>query len=219
MTMLKVPRSERQYRSAEMRADEQTGSYIVTGHAATFDRYLYCYDWDGNAIYEQFLPEAFEDVDMSDVIVQYDHQGPVYARLSNGSLALNLDDVGLACRIDLSLTSKARSLYEDIASGNVCRMSWGFEATHPPEMKGDTIIWRKGDIRKIFDVSAVSLPANSGTDISARGAFTPDGVIRQLLEERQQRMHRLEAAKRKARTALKIADAMQTVNEIERRFK
>jgi hypothetical protein len=45
-------------------------------------------------------------------------------------------------------------------------------------------------MKKLYDVSAVSMPANPGTDINARSATWVDGVIS------QERAERLEAEKR-----------------------
>jgi hypothetical protein len=50
-------------------------------------------------------------------------------------------------------------------------------------------------IRKIYDVSAVSIPANQDTDISARSYF--DGVIEMELRESQERQKQIELAMKK----------------------
>lgn len=172
-------KDERQYRSANLELKED--SYIVEGYATTWERYK-LYDRGDETIYEQFSKEDFAGTKMDDVILQYDHNGPVYARMSNDTLALSFDDHGLKVRADLSKTEKARSMYEDIKTGMVTKMSWGFLPNDLPEYDAETktITWHKG-IRKIYDVSAVSIPANDTTEISARSAC--DGVISRTLEE------------------------------------
>lgn len=170
--------NERQYRTLESlitKSDnaeaEENKSYIVEGYATTFTPYELYRDESGNVVYEHFTPEAFDGVDMSDVIMQYDHTGRVFARTSNNTLKLDVDDTGLKITADLSSTESSRALYDDIAAGLITKMSWGFSYdTTPPDWdeKTNTITWGAGTVRKIYDVSAVSIPANNDTEISAR---------------------------------------------------
>lgn len=169
---------ERQYRTLESlitKSDtdttEENKKYIVEGYATTFTPYELYRDEFGNVVYEHFTPESFDGVDMSDVIMQYDHTGRVFARTSNATLKLAVDDTGLKITADLSSTESSRALYDDIAAGLITKMSWGFSYdTTPPDFdeKTNTITWVAGTVRKIYDVSAVSIPANNDTEISAR---------------------------------------------------
>jgi len=173
-------KSERQYRSAQFRAKEDE-SYIVEGYATTWERYP-LYDYGDQTIYEQFSKEDFAGTKMDDVIFQYNHEGKVFARMSNDTLKLSFDDYGLKVVADLSKSPAAREMYEEIKAGLVTKMSWGFLPNALPEYDEETstITWKAG-IRKIYDVSAVSIPANDTTEISARSAC--DGVIASALEE------------------------------------
>lgn len=140
----------------------------VEGYATGFEAYP-LYECDGVTIYERFERGCFDGCDMSDIIMQYDHQGRVYARNSNNTLAVEVDDNGLFIAADLSRTSGARSLYEDISAGMITKMSWCFVPDDTEfDDKTNTIIHRH--IKKIFDVSAVSIPANQNTAINARNA-------------------------------------------------
>ena len=173
-------KNDRQYRSAEFRAKENE-SYIVEGYATTWEKYK-LYDRDEETIYEQFSKEDFAGTDMGDVIFQYNHEGKVFARMSNDTLKLSFDDYGLKVVADLSKTESSRAMYEEIAAGLVTKMSWGFLPNGLPEFdeESSTITWKTG-IKKIYDVSAVSIPANDTTEISARSAC--DGVIASTLAE------------------------------------
>lgn len=169
---------ERQYRTLETLitksntdTSEENKKYIVEGYATTFTRYELYRDESGNVVYEHFTREAFDGVDMSDVIMQYDHKDRVFARTSNGTLKLEVDDIGLKITADLSSTESSRALYEEIAAGLITKMSWGFSySTTTPDWdeETNTITWGAGTVRKIYDVSAVSIPANNDTEISAR---------------------------------------------------
>lgn len=185
----------------EVREDTDN-SMTVEGYATTFGEPYTLYQDEDIRIDEQVDAHAFDAADMSDVIMQYDHQGRVYARLSNGTLELTSDDHGLHVRADLSGTSAGRDLYEEIKGGYTSKMSFGFTVT------GDTTEEKKNEdgtrtylrtitkIGKLYDVSAVSLPANDGTEISARSYI--DGVIDAAAAER------LEAERRRKVKELQI---------------
>lgn len=136
---------------------------------------------DGVKVYEQIDRNALNGADMSDVIMQYDHEGRVLARQSNGSLVIESDDTGLFVAADLSKSNASRELFEDINAGLVTKMSWAFTiAEQEYDKESRTRIIKR--INKVYDVSAVSVPANSDTLINARSFF--DGVI----EEEQQEL-------------------------------
>ena len=138
----------------------------MEGYAATYEPYLLFETVEG-PVYEQFTREAFASCDMSDVIMQYDHQGKVFARKSNGTLIVESDDKGLFICADLSKSSGSKDLYEEISSGLVTKMSWGFLPGDPGDYYFDqptrTLIHKR--VKKIYDVSAVSIPANQDTEI------------------------------------------------------
>ena len=167
----------------------------VEGYAAKYDAYLLYDDGVYGKTYERFEPGCFDDCDMSDIIMQFDHHGRVFARGTNGTLIVEPDDVGLFIAADLDKTDLARGLYDDISAGMITKMSWRFR---PGEyrierVKGSndvTIVHTK--VKKIYDVSAVSIPANDDTEINARSWV--DGVIAQEarrdaeLDERRRRL-------------------------------
>lgn len=116
--------SERQYRSLAVplnvrAADGATKKrfdteYYVEGYASTFnDPYVLFEDFDGTKYIEVISPDAFREADMSDVILQFDHAGRVYARMSNGTLIVEPDEHGLFIAADLSRSQGARSLRRD----------------------------------------------------------------------------------------------------------
>lgn len=176
-------KNERQVRALQVFAaapkDKRIDSnFYVEGYAARYEPYVlyyeYCADGTEQPIYERFEPGCFAGCDMSDVIFQLNHQGTVMARQSNGSLIVEPDETGLFTAADLGRTEAARRLYEEISTGMITKMSWGFivgEYHYDSETR--TIVHTK--VKKIFDVSAVSIPANNNTEINARS--WADGVI------------------------------------------
>lgn len=184
----------RQYRAiVEVRAipEELTDKKIVEGYATTFNEpYELWRDGDDYVFMEQVDRSAFDKADMADTIMQYDHEGRVFARVSNGTLELEADDHGLKIRADLGGTEIGRQLYEEIKGGYTDKMSFGFTVdqderliTEDNERGTITVLRTIKSIGKLYDVSAVSLPANNATEISARSWC--DGVITQLTEERR----------------------------------
>ena len=152
--------------------------HYVEGYAARWEQYLLYDDGDWGKVYERFERGCFEGCDMSDIIMQYDHKGRVYARNTNGTLIVEPDDNGLFMAADLSRTEGARGLYEDIAAGLITKMSWRFmpDKYYIERTEGSKdvcIVHTK--IKKVYDVSAVSIPANNDTEINARSWC--DGVI------------------------------------------
>lgn len=163
--------------------------YYVEGYATTFDEPYLLYEIDGIKYYEKIDRNALEGADISDVIMQYDHQGKVLARLSNGTLGIEPTEKGLFIYADLSKSQEARELYEEIKNGLVTKMSWAFTvADEEYDKETRTRIIKR--IKKVYDVSAVSIPANDGTIISARSFI--DGVIekeqQELLERRKRKI-------------------------------
>ena len=210
-----MPHKEnREYRSMELRAAPQTEekSYIVEGYATTFgdDYELYR---DGNYIVmENVDKDAFKNTDMSDVIFQIDHEGRVYARTRNDSLKLEIDEHGLKTRTDLGLTESSRSVYEDIDAGLYDRMSFAFTVTKESyteeEREDGTVILTRSilEVGKLYDVSAVSFPANPNTDISARSKESIDGEIKRFEAER---LHEKEIQERRTAVLEKLNSILE----------
>lgn len=201
--------NEREYRdfTLEIKAPdtEEEKTMVVEGYASTFNEPYELYSDGEVKILEQVDPNAFEEADMSDVIFQYDHRGRVFARMSNGTLDVNPDEHGLAIRADLGGTDIGRQLYEEIRGGYTTKMSYGYTvaADKWDETRGEdgvlTEIRTITKISKVYDVSAVSLPANDGTSITVRNLT--DGVIEKVKAER---LKALELRRRKTMMLLEL---------------
>lgn len=196
----------RSFRPMELRAIDQDGAFIVEGYATTFNQPYVLYQEDGWTLREQVDSHAFDEADMGDVIMQYDHQGRVFARKSNGTLELKADDHGLKVRADLGGTAAGRQLFEEIRGGYTTKMSFGFSVDKDERVTEETddhidVLRTIRSIKKLYDVSAVSLPANDATEISARA--DGEGVIAEAKEEIQ-RAEELRAEKLKALAAIRL---------------
>jgi HK97 family phage prohead protease len=198
--MKKMPyREEREYRNMPMMetraAEGEEQSYIVEGYATTFEPYV-LFEYDGIQYKEQIMPEAFEECDMTDVIFVKDHEGTVFARTKNGSLTLEVDNHGLMSRADLGRTSAAREMHEEIEAKMYTQMSFAFTVAED-SYDSEKHLRKIRRIKKLYDVSAVSFPANPGTDISVATRSRFDGFIEQEKAERLAKEAKLAAARSK----------------------
>ena len=178
----------REYRAMMVEPVEQE-EQIVEGYATTFnqpyDLYRFTDNKGDHVVREQVASDAFKEADLSDVIMQYDHEGRVFARLSNGTLGIEEDEHGLKIRANLGGTEIGRQLYEEIKGGYTNKMSFGFTVADDNIVPdGANYLRTITRIGKLYDVSAVSLPANDFTEISARSHC--DGAIAEIEAERLQ---------------------------------
>ena len=186
-------KSDREYRNINVEELEtrnvEDGRMVVEGYATTFNMPYRLSGDEKITVNEQVDRNAFAETDMSDVIMQYDHKGRVFARMSNGTLQLSQDDHGLKILADLGGTEIGRQLFEEIRGGYTNKMSFGFTVPEGGDVrtrsKGEdghiTILRTITKIGKLYDVSAVSLPANDATEISSR--TISDGLIAEAQEE------------------------------------
>lgn len=183
-------KQDREYRNMELRLIQEGDepSFFVEGYASTFEPYVLM-TVDGVDYSERIDPKAFEDADLSDVVFRVDHEGPVYARTSAGSVEIWADGHGLGQRTDLGRTQRAKDVFYDIAAGNYPKMSFAFSVAedHFDKETHTRVIDR---IAKVYDVSPVSFPANPTTELSVSTRDYFDGVIE------MERAERLEAEKR-----------------------
>lgn len=206
-------RSSREYRDIIINAAEQDAdSYKVTGYASTFNNPYELFRDDNHIFMERVDPHAFDGTDMSDVIMQYNHEGRVFARTSNGTLRVMPDETGLLINADLGGTEIGRQLFEEIRGGYTSKMSFGFTVTGQAweETQNDngtvTEMRTITQVGKLYDVSAVSIPANDATSLSVRSLC--DGVIAQLEAERLKALKN-EEMRRRLELKIRIMEAMK----------
>ena len=202
-------KNERQIRALQTFVQPTTkridSDHYVEGYAARFEPYV-LYETPNGPIYERFERGCFDGCDMQDIIFQLNHQGTVMARLSNQSLIVEPDETGLFVAADLGRTEAARRLYEEISTGMITKMSWGFilgDCYYDTDTR--TLVHRT--VKKIFDVSAVSIPANNNTEINARS--WADGVIGMAARSEVE----LEERRRRLRLKIKLQEDLSHENQ------
>lgn len=192
-----------QYRDMMLDIDDEAEKR-VTGYATTFNEPYTLYEDVDVVFREQVDPGAFNGADMSDVIMQYDHRGRVFARIRNNTLALRTDSKGLFVSANLGGTEIGRQLYEEIRGGYTDKMSFAFTVSADNveryEENNKRVYLRTiTQIDRVFDVSAVSIPANDGTSISARSFV--DGI---LAKEQEEALQKFETEQKRKRLQLRL---------------
>lgn len=177
-------KESREYAMPDLAAND-TGN-TVEGHAAVFGQ---SYDMYG-CWSETVARGAFDNTDFSDVLfdVNHDMHSLPLARSrnnnANSTLQLKVDDQGLATRaaLDIDNNTDAKALYSSIKRGDMNGMSYIFSVRKDEwtGLDGDYPSRTITDIAKVWEVSAVSMPANPGTDINARSQSALDSAKKML---------------------------------------
>ena len=114
----------KEVRLSELRAVENDSKeMIVEGYAAVFDKAAKI-SW-----YTEIIDRnAFNDCDMKDVCMKYNHEDNflILARTRNQSLELSVDDAGLKIRAKLLDTTQNKDIYKMIQAGLLDKMSFAF---------------------------------------------------------------------------------------------
>lgn len=187
--LTKDGRDFRRFAEFEVRALEENEEkeLWVEGYAVRFNEPTVLWEYDGKEYKEQVDDRAFDDADLSDVIFNYNHSGKVIARTRNKTLQLSVDDKGLYIKARVDGTEEGRRIYEEIKGGYIDRMSYSYtvsEAAYDSENRMRTI--RK--IKKLYDVSAVDIPAYDTTSIYARSLIDAEKEVREKEEEKRKRL-------------------------------
>lgn len=149
----------------------EPGPGTMAGHASVFDTPA-----DLGYFVETVKPGAFtRTIAQDDIRALFNHD-PNFplGRNTVKTLELSEDSVGLAFRILLPDTSQARDLAVSVGRGDVSQCSIGFypiQATWREEVKdGETIWYRDLTEIELLDISPVTFPAFTSTDVSMRSA-------------------------------------------------
>lgn len=170
---LRSDRQERRFefvtRALEPEGQEGQKKLYVEGYAARFNSPTVLFEYGGQEYREQIDKAAFDEADLSDVIMNYNHGGKVVARTRNNTLELKVDDTGLFIRARLDGTEEGRRLYDEIAGGYIDRMSFAF-TVQEESFDQSALMWTVRKVKRLYDVSAVDIPAYDDTSIAARRA-------------------------------------------------
>lgn len=153
----------------EIRINESDGGTCIEGHAAVFD------SWSETLggifpFKEKVRKGAFaESIGRDDIRALFNHDpNYVLGRNRAGTLELVEDDIGLRVRITPPDTSWARDITTSIRRGDISQMSIGFIVEDDEWSSSDGIDTRELKKVRLFDVSPVTFPAYTATDVGVR---------------------------------------------------
>ena len=171
--------------------DNEDGKMEIKGYAAVYDS-PETYDYT-----EVIAKGAFDESDMSDVVLRYNHNDSfmVLARTRNKSLKLNVDDNGLF--MDATLQddiTEHKNIFNAIKSGLIDKQSFAF-TVEEDDYDYDTDTRTITKIGKVFDVSVVDQPFYNATDVSV--ASKNDDFLARREELRKEHEEQLKEEERK----------------------
>lgn len=154
----------------------------IKGYAAVFNS-PETYDYT-----EVIAPTAFDEADMSDVVLRYNHNDSfmILARTRNKSLKLNVDEKGLFMDAILQDDIQAhKDVFNAIQSGLIDKQSFAFSVEEDNyDYETDTRTITK--IGKLFDTSVVDQPFYNATDVSVARDVNNEEFLSRRAELRKQ---------------------------------
>jgi hypothetical protein len=163
--------TERRYTSGVIEVRSGGDAMTIAGHASVFDT-----PYDLGGFREQVARGAFKkSLKEGEVAALWNHDpNIILGRKKSGTLRLSEDDVGLAYEIDMPDTQAARDLYKLIERGDVYQSSFAFEIqreewTQPEDDSAELPLRTIRQVR-LWDVSPVTYPASSATDVDIKRA-------------------------------------------------
>lgn len=184
----------------EIRVSESENGAVIEGHAAVFN------SWSETLggifpFKEKVRKGAFnESIGRDDIRALFNHDpNYVLGRNRAGTLELVEDDVGLRVRITPPDTSWARDIVTSIRRGDISQMSIGFVVEEDKWSTEDGIDTRELRKVKLFDVSPVTFPAYTATDVGVRAMQEYDGYKAEQRSREQAEQESAKRAKEKAK--------------------
>ena len=173
--------------------DTEDGKMEIKGYAAVFNSpETYSYT-------EVIDSRAFDDADMSDVVLRYNHNDSfmVLARTRNKSLDLSVDEKGLLmnARLQDDITEH-KNIFNAIKSGLIDKQSFAF-TVEEDDYDYDTDTRTIKRIGKVFDVSVVDQPFYNATDVIVAKDNKSDDFLKRREELRKQHEEELKEEERK----------------------
>ena len=188
------PKGKIEYRAVTMSAsllDVEEGKSllkVLEGRAIAFDTPTPIFqDFDGTQYYEQIHRDALKGVDLSNVVLKYNHSEhvPPLASTKAGTLDLKVTSQGLEVTACMANTTQASDIHELVRTGHLDKMSFAFTVAndaYDSKTKTRTIF----NFDKMYDVSVVDFPAYEQTSVSARNYIKAQQETRNLEIQRQE---------------------------------
>ena len=162
----------------ELRAKPE--SRTIFGTATVFNS-----SYDMGWYDEEMSPESLNEADMKDVVALFNHDmNMVLARTSSGTLKLNVTGNAMEYEFEAPNTTLGNDLLEMVKRGDVYQSSFAFtvEAEDWQERSGMKPKRVIRSIKKVYDVSPVTYPANPDTMVAKRSYDATKQIDEDLLK-------------------------------------
>ena len=176
-------RERRTFDISSLEVRDATDSHFVGkigGYAVVFDQP----SENLGGFIEYVNPDAFDDVDMSDVVALYNHDfANVLGRTSAKTLQLEIDKKGLHFSLDIPNTTLGNDVYTNIRAGNLKGMSFGFTVDSDDWDKSTDGTAKRviSHIGALYEVSVVTMPAYQETSVEVTRALKQDAYKQKIL--------------------------------------
>lgn len=184
----------------ELRVSENEGSPVIEGHAAVFDKWSETLG--GLFPFREIVRKgAFtESISRDDIRALFNHDpNYVLGRNRAGTLVLEEDEIGLRVRITPPDTGWAKDLTTSIRRGDITQMSIGFVVEEDEWSTSEGVDTRELKRVRLFDVSPVTFPAYTATDVGVRGMEEYEGYKAEQRSRAEAAENAAKKAKEKAR--------------------
>ena len=193
-------------------SDADGGGSVIEGHAAVFDSWSETLG--GIFPFKEIVRKgAFnESIGKDDIRALFNHDpNYVLGRNRAGTLELVEDEIGLRVRITPPDTGWAKDVQTSIRRGDITQMSIGFIVEDDKWSTEDGMDVREIRKVKLFDVSPVTFPAYTATDVGVRAMQEYDGY-------KAEQRSKAEEAERAAERAAKKAKEQRRLSALKKKF-
>ena len=150
-----------------------------------------------------------KSLDTDDIRALFNHDpNYVLGRNKSGTLELREDEQGLLVRIKPPNTQWARDLQVSIERGDINQMSFGFTVEEDEWRSEDGYDVRELRKVKLYDVSPVTYPAYTATDVGVRA-----------MESYKEYRSKVDGAAKAEQEAVDRAKAKQQIDLLKTKFK
>lgn len=142
----------------------------IEGKAVAFDSETVLFKFNGIEYKEIIERGAFDEADISDVVVKYNHSDHflAVARTRNHTLELDVREDGVYVAIKIRKDNpNGMQFYKNVEEGLIDRMSFSF-IIREESFDEKEHCWTVRKIEKVYDVAAVDFPAYDDTEIYAK---------------------------------------------------
>lgn len=151
----------------------EDGKPSVFGYALKWGK-----SYDMGYFTEEIQRSALSEADMSDVRILFNHDpNLIIGRTKSGTATVGTDETGMWYRASIPDSPTGQNLIEALKRGDIDQSSWSFQIARNEAGMSVGDEWRMKDgkehrvitkVRRVFDASPVTYPANPDTSVAMR---------------------------------------------------